>query len=74
MFLDQENLRPVIVAMALYIAIVTLLPKVATKSTGITALDDLIMFIISQKDSMLQGTLFVGLLVLSTNYIVEELM
>lgn len=74
MFLDQENLRPVIVAMALYIAIVTLLPKIARKSTGIQALDDLIMFILAQKDDMLQGTLFIGLIILGTNYIVEELM
>jgi len=74
MFLDQENLRPVIVAMALYIAIVAIVPKVAKKSTGIQPVDELIMYILSQKDSMMQGTLFVGLLVLATNYITEELM
>lgn len=74
MFLDQENLRPVIIAMALYIAIVAIIPKVAKKSTGIQAIDDLIMFIIAQKDSMMQGTLLIGLIVLATNYIGDELM
>jgi hypothetical protein len=74
MFLDQENLRPVIIAMALYIAIVSIIPKVAKKSTGIQLIDDLIMYIISQKDSMMQGTLLVGIIVLATNYIGEELM
>jgi hypothetical protein len=74
MFLDQENLRPVIIAMALYIAIVSIIPKVAKKSTGIQVIDDLIMYIIAQKDSMMQGTLLVGIIVLATNYIGEELM
>lgn len=74
MFLDQENLRPVIIAMALYIAIVSIIPKVAKKSTGIQVIDDLITYIIAQKDSMMQGTLLVGIIVLATNYIGEELM
>lgn len=74
MFLDQENLRPVIIAMALYIAIVSIVPKVAKKSTGIQPVDDLIMYVISQKDAMMQGTLLIGLIVLATNYIGEELM
>jgi hypothetical protein len=74
MFLDQENLRPVIIAMALYIGIVAVVPKVAKKSTGIQPVDDLILYILAQKDSMMQGALFVGLLVLATNYIGEELM
>lgn len=74
MFLDQENLRPVIIAMAVYLAIVTVIPKVVKKSTGIQAVDDLIMHIIAQKDSLMQGTLLIGLIVLATNYIGEELM
>jgi hypothetical protein len=74
MFLDQENLRPVIIAMALYIAIVSIVPRVVKKSTGIQPVDDLIMYVISQKDAMMQGTLLIGLIVLATNYIGEELM
>lgn len=60
--------------MALYIAIVSIVPKVAKKSTGIQPVDDLIMYVISQKDAMMQGTLLIGLIVLATNYIGEELM
>jgi len=74
MFLDQENLRPVIIAMAVYLAIVTIIPRVVKKSTGIQAVDDLIMHIIAQKDSLMQGTLLIGLIVLATNYIGDELM
>ncbi len=74
MFLDQENLRPVIIAMAVYLIIVTIIPRVVKKSTGIQAVDDLIMHIIAQKDSLMQGTLLIGLIVLTTNYIGDELM
>lgn len=74
MFLDQENLRPVIIAMALWIAIVSIVPKVVKKSTGIQPIDELVMYIMSQKDSMMQGTLLIGLIILATNYIGEELM
>ena len=74
MFLDQENLRPVIIAMALWIAVVSIVPKVVKKSTGIQPIDELVMYIMSQKDSMMQGTLLIGLIILATNYIGEELM
>lgn len=74
MFLDQENLRPVIIAMAVYLAIVTVVPKVVTKSTGIQAVDDLVMHIIAQKDSLMQGTLLIGIVMLASNYIGDELM
>ena len=34
MMLDQESLRPVIIAMALYITISVLVPRILTKPTG----------------------------------------
>jgi hypothetical protein len=74
MFLDQENLRPVIVAMALYIAISTLVPPLVKKPTGVKALDDLTMMIIAQRSQMMSGTILIGLIVLATNYIVEEIL
>ena len=49
MFLDQENLRPVIIAMAVYLAIATLIPRVVKKPTGIQPVDDIIMTLIAQK-------------------------
>ena len=72
--LDQESLRPVIIAMALYIVISIVVPRLITKPTGIQAIDDLVMTIIAQKDSLMSGTILVGLITLGTNYIQEELL
>jgi hypothetical protein len=74
MFLDQDNLRPVIIAMALYIAISILVPRIIKKPSGIKAVDDLVMTIIAQKDSLMSGTILIGLIVLGTNYIQDELL
>lgn len=74
MLLDQENLRPVIVAMALYIAICTLVPSIAKKPTGVRVIDDLTMMIITQRSQMMSGTILIGLIVFATNYIVSEIL
>ena len=74
MMLDQESLRPVIIAMALYITISILVPRIVTKPTGIQVVDDLIMKIIAEKDSMMSGTILIGLIILATNYIQDELL
>jgi hypothetical protein len=71
---DQESLRPVIIAMALYITIATLLPQIVKKPTGIQVVDDLVMTIIAQKGSLMSGTILIGLIVLATNYIQEKLL
>jgi hypothetical protein len=60
--------------MALYITISTLVPRIATKPTGIQIIDDLTMSIIAQRDSMMSGTILIGLIVLATNYIQDELL
>ena len=70
--LDQESLRPVIIAMALYIAVNILLPRITTKPTGFQPLDDLVMTSIAQRDSLMSGTILIGLIVLGTNYIQDE--
>ena len=74
MTLDQETLIPVIIAMALYIAISILVPKIAKKPTGIQVVDDLVMTIMAQQGSLMSGTILIGLIVLATNYIQEELL
>ena len=71
--LDQETLRPVIIAMALYITISVLVPRIVKKPTGIQAIDDLVMTTIAQKDSLMSGTILIGLIVFATNYIQDEL-
>ena len=71
---DQESLRPVIIAMALYITLATLVPQIIKKPTGIQVVDDLVMTLIAQKSSMMSGTIHIGLIVLATNYIQEKLL
>ena len=70
--LDQESLRPVIIAMALYIAVNMLLPRIITKPTGVQPVDELVMTSIAQRDSLMSGTILIGLIVLGTNYIKDE--
>ena len=72
--LDQGTLRPVIIAMALYITIGVIIPRIVTKPTGFQPLDDLVMTIIAQRGSLMSGTILIGLIVLATNYIQDELM
>ena len=74
MFLDQENLRPVIIAMALYLTIATLIPRIIKKPTGIKFLDDIVMALIAEKGALMSHTIILGLVVLGTNYIQEEFM
>jgi hypothetical protein len=74
MFLDQDNLRPVIIAMALYLAIATLIPHIIKKPTGIKFLDDIVMALIAEKDTLMSHTIILGLVVLGTNYIQDELL
>jgi hypothetical protein len=70
--LDQESLRPVIIAMVLYIIISTLVPRIVKKSTGIQVVDDLVMKIIAERGSMMSGTILIGIIILATNYIEDE--
>lgn len=72
MKLDQENLRPVIIAMIMYLVLVTMIPKLIKKPTGVNFVDDLVMLIISQQDAMMSGIILTGILVLGSNYINEE--
>jgi hypothetical protein len=74
MLLDQENLRPVMVAMAVYIAIVIVTTRLITRPVGIKAVDDLILYVKAQESQMMSGTILTGLIVLATNYVVQELM
>ncbi len=73
MLFDAESLRPVIIAMSLYIAIMVIVPKIAKRPTGVELIDDLTMSIIAQKDAMASGAILVGIIVIATFYINEEL-
>jgi hypothetical protein len=70
--LDQESLRPVIIAMSLYIIVASLIPRFVTTPTGIGFIDDIVMSLIAQKDSITSGTILVGLIVFATNLIQDK--
>ncbi len=69
--LDQGTLRPVIIAMSLYIIVSILIPRYA-KPTNIEAIDDIVGFLVAQRGSIMSGTILMGLLVLSANYLDTE--
>ena len=70
--LDQDSLRPVIIAMALYITIHILLPKIIKKPTGVQIVDDLVMTSITQRNSLMSGTTLIGIITFATGYIQNE--
>ena len=70
---DSESLRPVIIGMAIYIILSHLMPKFITKPTGVGPVDDINMLLISQRGSLMAGSILVGLIVFLTNYVNLEL-
>jgi uncharacterized membrane protein len=70
---DQDTLRPVIIAMSLYIIVSVLVPRYVTKPTNIETIDDIVAFLVAQKGSIMSGTILMGLLVFVANYIDMEL-
>ena len=69
--LDQGTLRPVIIAMSLYIIVSVIIPRYA-KPTNIEAIDDIVAFLVAQRGSIMSGTILMGLLVFSANYLDTE--
>jgi len=57
------------IAMALYLVLANVIPKLVTKPTDIKVIDDLVMYIIAQKGSLTSGVIFIGLIMYSANYI-----
>jgi hypothetical protein len=70
--LDQETLRPVIIAMALYLALSQLIPELFKKPTNIKIIDDIVAMLIAQRGSLTSGTILTGIIVFVTNYINDE--
>jgi hypothetical protein len=66
---DSETLRPVIIAMFLFIVLVKTIPKVLKDPTNIKVVDDVVMLCATLNSFMMPGTIFVGLIVYLTNYI-----
>jgi len=70
--LDQETLRPVIISMALYLAISQIVPEIFKKPTNIKIIDDIVAMLIAQRGSLTSGAILTGLIVFITNYINDE--
>ncbi len=70
--LDQETLRPVIISMALYLAISQIIPELFKKPTNIGFVDEIVAMLIAQKGSLTSGAILTGLIVFITNYINDE--
>ena len=70
--LDQETLRPVIIAMALYLALSQLIPELFKKPTNIKIIDDIVAMLIAQRGSLTSGTILTGIIVFVTNYVIDE--
>jgi uncharacterized membrane protein len=69
---DQDTLRPVIIAMSLYIITSVTIPRFATKPTNIEIIDDIVAFLVAQRGSVMSGTILMGLLIFAANYIDTE--
>ena len=66
---DSETLRPVIIAMVLFIVFVKALPKVLKDPTNIKTVDDVTMLTATLQEFLMPGTILVALIVYLTNYI-----
>ena len=71
---DSETLRPVIIAMALYLALSILVPKIATKPTGIKLVDDEVMYLMAQKGFLMSGVILIGIIIYGTGYISTQML
>jgi hypothetical protein len=69
---DQDTLRPVIIAMSLYIIVSVLVPRFVTKPTNIETIDDIVAFLVVQRGSVMSGTILMGFIVFMANYIDVE--
>jgi hypothetical protein len=70
--LDQETLRPVIIGMALYLAISQIVPEILKKPTNIKFIDDIVAMLIAQRGSLTSGAILTGMIIFITNYINDE--
>jgi hypothetical protein len=66
---DSETLRPVIIAIVVFMIIVNLLPKILKDPTNIKAVDDVTMLSVTLQKFLMPGTILVALIVYLTNYI-----
>ena len=71
MKLDTATLRPVIIAMVIYLAMAKLLPSL--KSTGVKPIDDVTAYFITNKGDIMSGLIVVALVVFATLHVEKTL-
>ena len=71
MRLDSETLLPVIIGMAIYLAVAKMSPEIR-RSTDIKPVDDLIAMMIANQGSHMVGVLFTGLIILVSNKVADR--
>ena len=67
--LDSETLRPIIIAMVLFMVLVHVTPKVFKDPTDIKPLDDLVMLCVTLRGFLMPGSILVGIIMYLSNYI-----
>ena len=70
---DTDTLRPIIIAMAIYITMAQFLPQIMKKPIGVKLIDESVMLLVSQKEFMASGAALIGLIVFLANYINLEM-
>jgi hypothetical protein len=66
---DSETLRPVMIAMVLFIVLVHATPKVFKGPTDIKPLDDVVMLCVTLRGFLRPGASLMGLVTYLTNYV-----
>jgi len=72
--MDSETLRPVIIAMTIFLLLSHFIPKMITKPTEIKPIDDVVAYTIAQRGSLTSGTILVGLVVYLSNYVNHKIL
>jgi len=64
--MNVQDLRPVVIAMTIYIVLSHLIPKVLTKPTQVKVIDDIVVYSDAQRKSLVPGAMMAGIVVYLT--------
>ena len=64
--MNVQDLRPVVIAMTIYIVLSHLIPKVLTKPTKVKVIDDIVVYSDAQRKSLVPGAMMAGIVVYLT--------
>jgi hypothetical protein len=66
---DTRTLRPVILAMTLYIFAVQCIPQFLKKPTNVKLVDDIVKYLKDQQNSMVSGVIVFGVIVYISKFV-----